>query len=218
MPAMRPWVRVLMFAIGVSSGATAVADESSGWLVGMQLGSVRGSAGAAEPSGELSTANYDVTATVGGKNRLGWRVFTGYRITDYLALHVGYTDLGKVNRGLSGYPQPSTLLDDANRMTPSPQSARGLDFGLQLKAPVTERLALSVRGGAYRWKSQQLMASVGGEPNRSNQRDSDAFFGAGAEVSLLTDLSGTVEWVRYQVADESIALWTVGVLYRFGDW
>lgn len=84
---------------------------------------------------------------------------------------------------------------------------------------VTERLALSVRGGTYRWKSQLSMASTDGELNRLRQRDSDAFYGAGAEVSLLTDLSGTVEWVRYEVAGEPISLWTVGVLYRLGeDW
>jgi hypothetical protein len=206
-----------MFSIGALGAVAAVADEPSPWLLGVQLGSARGSsAGAAEPGGELSTMNYDVTTTVGGKNRLGWRVFTGYRLTNYLALQIGYTDLGKVDSGFGDYPQPIPMRDDANRM--GPRTARGLDFGLQLKAPVTERLALSVRGGTYRWKSQQRMAGVDGESHHANQRDSDSFFGAGAEVSLLNDLSGTVEWVRYEVAGEPIALWTVGVLYRMGDW
>lgn len=211
MPTMRSQVHVLMFAIGTLAAATAVADEASPWVLGMQLGSARGSAttmGAAEPSGDLSTMSYDVTTTVGGKNRMGWRVFTGYRLNNYLALQLGYTDLGKVDSGFGDYPEPIPMLDDARHM--SPQSARGWDFGLQLKAPVTERFALSVRGGTYRWKSQQPGA---------NQRDSDAFYGAGAEVNILTDLSGTVEWVRYQVAGEPISLWTIGVLYRLGeDW
>jgi hypothetical protein len=207
---------MMMFAVGAFGAATAVADESSPWLMGAQLGSARGSAGAANSSGDLSTMNYDVTTTVGGKNRLGWRVFTGYRFTNYLALQVGYTDLGRVDSRFGDYPQPIPLLDETRRMS-RPQSARGLDFGLQLKAPVTERLAVSVRGGAYRWKLQQPTATSDSDSTRSRQRDSDAFFGAGAEVNLLADLSGTLEWVRYQVAGEPIDLWTVGVLYRWGD-
>ncbi len=215
MPVMGSYVRVLMLAIGAFGAAAAVADESSPWLVGMQLGLARGSAeGAAGPSGDLSTMNFDVTTTVGSKNRLGWRVFTGYRFTNYLALQIGYTDLGKVDGGFND-PQSILMLGDTSRT--GPQSARGLDVGLQLKAPVTDRLALSVRGGIYRWKLQQPAAGFGAS-DRSDQRDSDAFFGAGAEVSLIPNLSGTVEWVRYEVAREPITLWTVGVLYRFSDW
>lgn len=215
MPVMGSYVRVLMLAIGAFGAAAAVADESSPWLVGMQLGSARGSAGeAAAADGGLSTMNFDVTTTVGSKNHLGWRVFTGYRFTNYLALQIGYANLGKVDRGFSD-PQPIRTPGDISR--PGPQAARGLDLGLQLKAPVTDRLALSVRGGLYRWKLQHPAAGFGA-PARSDQRDSDAFFGAGAEVSLIPNLSGTVEWVRYEVAREPIVLWTVGVLYRFSDW
>jgi hypothetical protein len=215
MTAIGSYVRVLLFATAVLGGTAAVAEESSPWLLGVQLGSARGGDVAAAASEQLSTKNYDVTTTVGSKNRLGWRVFTGYRLTNYLGLQLGYTDLGKVGNGLRDYPDPIPMLDPSPRI--SPQSARGLDFGLQLKAPVTERLALSVRGGAYRWKSQQHMTRADGESNVSRQRDSDSFFGAGAEVSFLPDLNGTVEWVRYEVAGEPIALWTVGVLYRLGD-
>lgn len=218
MPTMRSYVRALMFAIGALGTATATADEASPWVLGMQLGSARGSAGpagAADTRDDVAPASYDVTTTVGGKNRMGWRVFTGYRLNNHLALQLGYTDLGKVDSGFDELRQPFPLLDETHRVRP--RSARGLDLGLQLKAPVTERLALSVRGGVYHWKSQQSTARMDGEPNRSRQRDSDAFYGAGAEVSLFTDLSGTVEWVRYEVAGEPVSLWTVGVLYRLGD-
>lgn len=208
------YAHVLMLAIGAFGAATAVADEASPWLLGAQFGSARGSAGAADISGEPSTVNYDVTATVGSKNRLGWRVFTGYRFTNYLALQIGYTDLGKVGSRFGDYPRPIPSLEASRG---GAQSAHGLDFGLQLKAPVTERLAVSVRGGAYRWKLRQSMAALDGGLDRSRQQDSDAFFGAGAEVYLLADLSSTVEWVRYEVAGEPIELWTVGVLYRWGD-
>lgn len=221
MPTMRSHVRALMFAIGALGTTTAIADEPSPWVLGAQLGSARGSAatgaGPAELRGDVSTASYDVTTTVGSKNRMGWRLFTGYRLNNYLALQLGYTDLGKVDSGFGNYPDPIPMLDETHRN--SPQSARGWDFGLQLKAPVTERISLSVRGGTYRWKAQQSMANLDGEPDRSRQQDSDAFYGAGAEVSIMTDLSGTLEWVRYEVAGEPISLWTVGVLYRLGeDW
>jgi hypothetical protein len=187
----------------------------------MQLGQARGQTGndSVQLEDELSPMSYDMAATVGGSNRFGWRVFTGYRFTNYLAIHVGYTDLGE---------SQSRLVENAmifsERMPTFErvgiQSVRGVDVGLQLKLPVTERISVDVHGGRYYWQSNTRIEGLWSEGDRddndSTQRDSDDFFGAGLEVAVIDDLSATLGWTRYKVDGEPVALWTVGALYRFG--
>lgn len=215
MSAIGTLLRVLLIPLGGLVAAGAWADQpASRWTFGTQLGQVRGQPDPAPPTGELSTMSYDVSATFGDKNRVGWRVFTGYRFTDALAIHVGYTDLGKVHSRLSN----DTPVDFAG---PEPyglgtQTIHGVDVGLQLKVPVSERIALELRGGKFYWKSRTSIAAPWAtEGDRSTQSDSDNFFGAGMEVGVVNDLRATLGWTRYEVAGEPIALWTVGVLYGF---
>src|SRR5687767_13030092 len=100
MHAIRTTLRALLIPLGGLGAATAGADQpASPWTFGTQLGQVSGGASdvaAAPETADPSTMSYDVAATWGDDKRLGWRVFTGYQFTDYLAVHVGYTDLGKM--------------------------------------------------------------------------------------------------------------------------
>ena len=205
----------------LASGAAWADDPSSRWSLGMQLGQASGHASvdSSQLEAELSPMSYDMAATVGGSNRFGWRVFTGYRLTNYLAIHVGYTDLGEAR---------SRLVEDAmlfaDRMPTFErigiQTVRGVDVGLQLKVPVTDRISVDVHGGKYYWHSKTRIAGLWSQGDRDNnhstRRDSDDFFGAGLEVAVINDLSATVGWTRYHVDREPVALWTVGALYRFG--
>lgn len=212
MPATGMILRALLIPLAALAAGVACADESaSRWTFGTQLGQVRGKTAPEPSSAELSTMSYDVAATFGDKDRLGWRVFTGYRFTDMLALHVGYTDLGKVH---SRYVQEA-LASFADPDVVGTRTISGMDVGLQLKVPVSERIAVELRGGKYFWKSRTRIAAPWAEIERSTRSGSDNFFGAGVEVGVIEDLSATLGWTRYEVAGEPIALWTVGVLYGF---
>jgi hypothetical protein len=215
MPAIGTLLRALLIPLGGLIAATACADETaSRWSFGTQIGQVRGKDTAVQSmSGELSTLSYDVAATFGDKDRVGWRVFTGYRFNDLLALHVGYTDLGKVHsRLINGVP---ANFDEPIEHGLGTQTTHGMDVGLQLKMPLSERVAVELRGGKYFWKSRTRVSAPWAEETRSTQSDSDNFFGAGVEVGVIDDLSATLGWTRYEVAGEPIAMWTVGVLYGF---
>jgi hypothetical protein len=198
MASIKVIVHAGLVSLSYLAAATAQADDAaSRWLFGSQVGVAQGRGDSAPRAGDLSTLSYDVSATFGDKSRLGWRVFTGYRFTDYLAVHVGYTDLGKVEAGGSG------------------QTVRGIDVGMQLKMPLSERVAVEFRGGKYYWQSRTHTESLWGDDYLPTRRDSDVFFGAGMEVAVLDELTATIGWTRYDVAGEPIALWTIGTLYRF---
>lgn len=218
----RTW-RALLIPLAALVAGTAGADEpSSRWSLGMQLGQVQGSPSTepVQPAAELSPLSYDMAAMVGGSNRFGWRVFTGYRLTNYLAIHVGYADLGEARSRLVetsfAFSDPMPTFERVGVHT-----VRGLDLSLQLKVPVSDRISVDIHGGKYYWRSKTHIAGLWSEgfredDYRSSRRDTDAFFGAGVEVGVMHDLSATVGWTRYQVQGEPIALWTVGALYRFG--
>jgi hypothetical protein len=217
MPATRMILRALLIPLGALLAATAWADEAaSPWSFGTQFGQAQGGGGGGtptQPSEDLSTMSFDAAATFGDKHRLGWRVFTGYRFTDNLALHVGYTDLGKVHSRLVD-EQPASFGEPVE-FGLGTRSIRGVDVGLQFKMPVSERIAVELRGGKYFWKSRTRVAAPFGETDDSTRSDSDNFFGAGVEIGVVNDLSAMLGWTRYEVAGEPIALWTVGVLYGF---
>jgi OOP family OmpA-OmpF porin len=191
--------------------ATAWADDvASRWSFGSQLGFAQGKGDSEQLAGDLSTLSYDVSATFGDKSRIGWRVFTGYRFNDYLAVQVGYADLGKVESGLPGADHAFQSSDGGGV-----QTIRGVDVGMQLKMPLSERVSLEFRGGKYYWQSRTHTTDVWGDDYRASRRDSDVFFGAGMEVALLEEFSATLGWTRYDVAGEPVALWTIGTLFRF---
>ncbi len=210
-------IRTMLCGIAIPLGGllatSAAADDiSSRWSFGTQLGQIHDSSRPPPLSSELSTMSYDVAPTWGDDKRLGWRVFTGYQFTDYLAVHVGYTDLGKRRTHFTG-EVPERLLDPERQLT---QTVRGVDVGLQVKLPLSERVAVALRGGKYYWKSRTRISEAWErEELRISRRDSDNFFGAGLEVGVIDDLTATVGWTRYTVGDDPIALWTIGVLYGF---
>jgi hypothetical protein len=219
---IRRTLRALLIPFAAFAVSTAWADDSSSrWSLGMQLGQARSPATSSEPvplESELSPMSYDMAATVGGSNRFGWRVFTGYRFTNYFAVHVGYAHLGETQSRLVDNSVAFSRMPSFERT--SVQTVRGVDVGLQLKAPVTDRVSVDVHGGKYYWHSRTRIDGLwaGGyrDDQRSSRHDADDFFGAGLEVAVMDDLSATVGWTRYQVGNEPVSLWTVGALYRFG--
>lgn len=198
MPAIRALFHSVLIPLACLAAASASADQAaSRWSLGTQVGWAQGKGESVPPTGDLSTYSLDASATFGDKSRPGWRVFTGYRFTDYLAVHLGYTDLGEY----SG--------DD------STQRIRGTDLGMQLKLPLSGRVAMELRGGKYYWRSRTHGTSLQGEEYGFSRRGSDVFFGAGIEVALLEEITATLGWTRYDIAGEPVHLWTVGTLFRF---
>lgn len=204
MPSNRVIFHTLLISLGGLAAAPASADDlASRWSFGSQVGVAQGKGDSGETPSDLSTLSYDASATFGDKSRLGWRVFTGFRFTDYLALQVGYTDLGKIESGLPD-------LDGRNV-----QTIRGVDVGMQVKMPLSEHVAVELRGGKYYWKSRTHSTGPWGDEYLDTRRDSDAFVGAGMEIALFEEFTATLGWTRYEIAGEPVALWTIGTLYRF---
>lgn len=211
-PALGVLRRTLLIPLGCLVAATVSADDAtSPWSFGTQLGWVQGKGDSAPLSSDLSTLSLDTSATFGEKSRIGWRVFTGYRFTDYLAVHLGYTDLGKVESRFADAVRESFQIPETARQ----QTIRGVDIGMQLKVPLGERFAMELRGGKYYWQAHTQTTNSWGEDFRSSRRDADAFFGAGMELALFEEFSATLGWTRYDVGGEPVHLWTLGTLYRF---
>lgn len=218
-------LRALLIPFAALISGVAVADDaSSRWSLGFDVGQVRGQGNtinynSAAATGDLSTMSYDMAATVGGSNRFGWRIFTGYRFTNYLAVHVGYTDLGEAEAKLIENPMAYARMPSFERV--GIESVQGVDLALQVKVPVSDRVSVDVHGGKYYWRSQTRIAGLWSEgiredDFRASRKGLDNFFGAGVEVGVAHDLSATLSWTRYQVGREPVSLWTVGALYRFG--
>ena len=69
-------------------------------------------------------------------------VFTGYHFNEHLALELSYADLGEVNARYTEYGSVNNY--DA--------TMKGFDLGLLAQYPLTTKLSVFVKGGAFKWQ------------------------------------------------------------------
>jgi len=221
----------LLLAAALAS-APALAQVPPRWYAGV-------SGGQSHTSHEL-VANRESTIVNGASVSTdfdatdgAWKVFGGWRANPWLAIEVGYADLGRSR--LVTHTLSTDQLEGAVAIRRR-ISAYGAD--VLLSAPLGPRFSVFGRGGAYRTRLEadaQLEGGIvftnGGEDERSRSTTFDetvAHFGAGLEWHWRPDASLRVEWERFRDVGKAFAiggtgttgeantdLASVGVLLRF---
>jgi opacity protein-like surface antigen len=133
-------------------------------------------------SNTCSTAG--VTCTDLGHTKEAWSVYGGYPITNTFSVEAGYTDLAYVAR-----------LEQANNGTVTAragQKTKGITLGLTGKKPVTRKLDVYGKAGAFVWKSK-VLSTVG---NVSDSGTSPTV-GLGVEYAISKKVSLRAGWDRY---------------------
>ena len=136
-------------------------------------------------------------------NDTAFRVFGGYQFNRYIALELGFADLGESTGegpGGAGF---------------TVEAKEAFDLTALFSVPVADRLSLLLRIGAHRTRVTVT------DPTRDEGDTSSAFMlGAGAEYTF-GKLGVRAEWVRYDnvsggtIAESDIDVFSVGLLFRF---
>lgn len=132
-------------------------------------------------------------------NDTAWRGFAGHQFNRNFSLEVGYANLGEVTGVGATYKR----------------EVKAFDLSAMLAFPVSERLSVLVRLGAYRARTteDQTGASTGGT-------NSGLTYGLGAGF-MLWKLGMRAEWQRYDnvgtpsALKDDIDVISVGALIRF---
>ena len=188
---------------------------NSAWYIGAGIGRSRGNIDQDRLTRSLSANGAAVTAFGTDERDTGYKLFVGKQLNRYLALELGYFDLGKFsfNSTTSG-----------NGVFNGEAGFRGANLDLLAQLPLSERLSLLGRVGANYAKASthfsgnRLNAVTGPNPS---ERKLNAKAGLGLEYKLSEALALRGEVERYRVNDAvgnrgDVDLLSVSLVYKLG--
>jgi OOP family OmpA-OmpF porin len=162
-----------------------------------------------------------------------WKGFVGWQATPWLAVELGYADLGRHSTDttfLGGdAPAPAEVIIK--------REIKGFGLDVVLSAPVWHAVSIFGRAGIFRAEldaSAQLAGNVAftngnGETFRTTtQKENVTHFGVGVEAPIAPNTGVRLEWERYLDVGKKFAIGasgttgeadtdtvTLGVVYRF---
>ncbi|MEO5935117.1 MAG: OmpA family protein [Duganella sp.] len=188
---------------------------NSAWYIGAGIGRSRGNIDQDRLVRSLSANGATVTAFSTDERDTGYKLFVGKQLNRYLALELGYFDLGKFsfNSTTSG-----------NGVFNGEAGFRGANLDLLAQLPLGDRLSLLGRVGANYAKASthfsgnRLNAVTGPNPS---ERKLNAKAGLGLEYKLSEALALRGEVERYRVNDAvgnrgDVDLLSVSLVYKLG--
>lgn len=220
---MKFFARTLVGSGFLLLSGTAFADgasrdwAASGFYIGLDFGKSKlgtgdqyfGSAGSRDSGGDT-----------------GYKVRSGYQFSRYVAVEVGYADLGEIS--IDGIPYSCTPTTTCSR------SARTKIRGALVNAvgswPFAERWSLDGRLGVMRTQVATTSQSVPGPGAvHYSQTDMAMIYGAGVSFRLNSHATASVDWLRFDRYDVvatfgggvgvnslgSSSLASLGLSYRF---
>ncbi|MGH8692001.1 MAG: outer membrane beta-barrel protein [Burkholderiales bacterium] len=138
-----------------------------------------------------------------------WRAFGGYRFSRYLALELGFADLGTVSA--SGDLGTGLITEELQ--------TRAFDLVAVVTVPIVNRLSGFGKLGMYRAKTSHEVVSGQGTA-QSHDQGSGITYGAGLGLDLGS-LGLRLEWQRWDnvggstTLEETIDFFSIGALIRF---
>ncbi|MFS2140243.1 OmpA family protein [Duganella sp. Dugasp56] len=188
---------------------------NSAWYLGAGVGRSRATIDEQRLTDSLKANGATVTAFSKDERDTGYKLFVGKQLNRYLAVELGYFDLGKFsfNSTTSG-----------NGVFNGEAGFKGANLDLLGQFPFTERLSLLGRVGmnyaktSTHFTGNRLMAVTG--PDHS-ERKLNAKAGLGLEYKLSEALAVRGEMERYRVNDAvgnrgDVDLLSVSLVYKLG--
>jgi OOP family OmpA-OmpF porin len=188
---------------------------NSAWYMGAGLGQSRATIDDARLIRSLTANGATMTSFTTDERDLGYKLFVGKQLNQYLSVEAGYFDLGKFSfdAATSGN---GTLHGEAG--------FRGVNLDLVGQLPLSERFSLLGRAGmqyartSTHFSGNRLNAVTG--PNASAKNWNNKL-GLGLEYKLSEALAVRAEVERYRLDDAignrgNVDLVSLSMLYKFG--
>lgn len=226
----RSWMVGIAAAFAVSSHGAAA---QGAWYAGATLGQSRTSDDLVA-NRESTVVNGIVTGSAFDAKDTAVRIFGGYRLSPWIALEAGYTDLGNahlVTGTLANDPPIPGTFSESRGVT-------GFGVGIVASAPVSEHASVFARVSAQRARTQgdaMLDGNIvftNGNPNDRHRTttfsQTVATYALGAEWMLGGHLGLRLEWERWPKVGKAFEIgasgttgearldfYSAGLLYRF---
>ncbi|MDB5959251.1 MAG: hypothetical protein JWP59_545 [Massilia sp.] len=188
---------------------------NSAWYAGASLGQTRANIDEERIARSLSANGATIASMRSDERDRGYSLFVGKQLNRYLALEMGYFDLGKFNVA-------ATTSNNGNFRGEA--GFRGGNLDLVAQYPLTERFSLLGRAGVQytrtntRFEGNRLAAVTNPNPT---EKKAGAKFGVGLEYKLSEALAVRGEVTRFRIDDAvgnrgDVDLLSLGMVYKFG--
>lgn len=211
----------------LAAGLLMAAPAHAQWYLGAGIGATDARLNEGAQSAQQLAANgFSGVGTSLDKRDTGGRVYGGYQIRPWLAVELGYADLGKyriASNAVAGAAGAGTLDTDLK--------ISGAEVSVVGRYPLNEQLSLFGRVGAFAAEAESTVASSGtivllqDSGVRYKKRETVATFGLGGEYRIAPKVWLRGDWSRFEKVktfdvlgaerDTSVDLYTVGIVYKF---
>jgi OmpA-OmpF porin, OOP family len=188
------------------------------WYAGITAGESRIKMNGENLNAQFLDFGYSDVRTQTDTRDTAFRIFGGYQINRYFGIEAGYADLGKFS--IRTDVVPTGTFERRIKTT-------GFDISVVGTLPVTSKLALFARAGAFMSERKtsfvtsgdiELLSGVRG----STERQTKATFGVGAtydftkNIALRAEVSQTRKYLDELLSENhNIDVYSMGVQYRF---
>jgi OOP family OmpA-OmpF porin len=177
----------IIAAVAIAALTPSIASADEGLFIAASVGS-------ADLSESFDGFAVDTDSTA-------YRVAVGWRFNDYLAVDAGYHNFGRFDQ----------TFDVAGTLTDVSLKADGFTLGGIGSLPLSDRVSLFARAGAFFWDGDAEINNV----TAARPEDTNFYFGAGVRFGLTDRLSGAVDGSRYELDGTSSTVLSVGLNFGF---
>ena len=174
--------------------------------------------------GNLGNADFNTNISTGtailDEEDLGWRIYGGVNINEYLAVEVQYADFGAAT--LSGVNGSTFTVDGvALQFITTAQldaEADNIGFSAVVGYDINEYIRPFVKLGGHRWDLEINATSANINGTVASDNGFDLFFGGGLKIKVVDNFSAVVEIERYDFGgqvNKTLNLFSAGILITF---
>jgi OOP family OmpA-OmpF porin len=204
-------------ALMALAAAPAIAQDSSGWYAGANVGRSDAKIDDTRITGGLLGQGLATSSIDERDHDRGYKIFGGYQFHRNFAVEAGFFDLGSF--GYTATTVPAGSLSGDIRV-------KGLNLDLVGILPLTGKLSALGRVGVTSARTTGRFSATGAAAvpyadATPRERATNYKFGAGLMYDFTESLALRVEAERYRISDAvgnkgHIDLVSVGLIYRFG--
>ncbi len=183
---IRSTIRITAIALLAQIFLMQVAVADGTWYVGASIGS----------------ANFDngIDGFQLDSDDTAMRFYGGYRFNEHFSVDGGYLDFGQFDAFVDSGGNPIQISEDAD----------GFLFAATGSIPLSDKLSLYGRLGAFFWDGESLIGNVD-----DNVSDVNAHLAAGIRAKIYKNLSVTVDWSRFDLDGTNADLLAIGLQVGF---
>ncbi|WP_233749455.1 Ig-like domain-containing protein [Ferrimonas balearica] len=212
-----PWLALVLGASAPALAEEKPLDPLKPWFVTGNLSWASSDVSASDLNRDLADAGLDAQVLSLDKERLGWGVGLGYRVTERWFVEAGYLNIDEVDLTIEGvFQDPATFFDAVEHVYP--ESGHGPYAQLGYRLPLSERWGLTGKVGAFFWEGdyESVALNTGMGTGSDNPDGTDLLYGVTLDYRVSRDWLASLQLQRVEFDRYPAMLLGFNLSYHFG--